>query len=133
MKLVQVGDKLINLDKVLYLDLETNQLHLQDEKVIDMSQHNIDSFVFDYNLLDTDEIRKAITSITRSVRLDPNLLSKDGLIETITIMVRMYHLTDDLKSLNEGRKLKELSISELVNTYLEIREKAEKIKEERGF
>jgi hypothetical protein len=127
MKIVHIGSNLINLDKVIRLNLENNQLILEEGERITLSEEEVNQFVFDYNLYDTDETKTLLQRITRVVTSNPEYLSKEGIQEQITIKVRYHKLEDYFKEVTEGIKLRDLPLPKLLTVYKLIQEKVKEI------
>ena len=133
MKLIQIGTKLINLDTVIIVDLKLSLLKLRDNIDIELSKEDIDLFVKQYNLYDTDETKLLLERVSKVVTTNPKYLTKDGIREQLTIKVKYYNLESEFKDLSEGKKMKELSISQLISIYKEIESKIEEIEKDMGF
>ncbi|NCU41510.1 MAG: hypothetical protein EOM19_02160 [Candidatus Moranbacteria bacterium] len=133
MKIVNIGNNLINLDKVVYLDIQRGTLFLESNKEIHMSEAEIEQFVFDYNMYDTDETKTLLERLTRVVTSNPEYLTKEGIQEQITIKVRYHKLEDYFKEISEGQKLKEMSLAKLLMVFKLIQEKVKEIEDEKPF
>jgi len=127
MKIVHIGDNLINLDKVIRLDLKTNTLYLESNIKVDLSEKESEDFVFSYNLYDTDETKLLLQRLTRVVTSNPEYLTKEGIQEQITIKVKYHKLEDYFKEVTEGVKLKDLPLTKLLTVYKLIQEKVKEI------
>lgn len=130
MKIVQIGRNLINLDKVIYLSLDNNKLTLEGDVKIELSGQEIDDFIFNYNLYDTDETKTLLERVARVVLSNPEYLTKEGIQEQITIKVKYHQLEDYFKEISEGVKLKELPLNKLLNIYRLIMDKVKEIEKD---
>ncbi len=133
MKIVNIGRYLINLDKVILIDTETQALKLDDGNEIRLTEEQLEEFVFNYNLYDTEELKFLIKSIGRVVTSNPEFLTKEGIQEKITIMVRWYKQEDYFKEITEGTKLKELSLNKLLLVYKLLQEKVKELEKDLPF
>ncbi|NCC82029.1 MAG: hypothetical protein EOM04_07155 [Clostridia bacterium] len=127
MKIVHIGNHLINLDKVIHLDLQSNTLLLDSNNKIQLSEEETEQFVFNYNLYDTDETKLLLQRLTRVVTSNPEYLTKEGIQEQITIKVRYHKLEEYFKEVTEGTKLKNLPLPKLLTVYKLIQEKVKEI------
>lgn len=130
MKIVQIGRNLINLDKVIYLSLDNNKLTLEGDVKIELSGQEIDDFIFNYNLYDTDETKTLLERVARVVLSNPEYLTKEGIQEQITIKVKYHQLEDYFKEISEGVKLRELPLNKLLNVYRLIMDKIKEIEKD---
>jgi len=133
MKIVHIGDHLINLDKVIRLDLRRRTLHLDSNNEIELTEEEVEQFVFNYNLYDTDETKLLLQRLARVVTSNPEYLTKEGIQEQITIKVRYHKLEKYFKEITEGKKLKDLSLTKLLTVYKLIQEKVKEIDDNSPF
>jgi hypothetical protein len=133
MKIINIGNYLINLDKVILVDTENRVLHLEDEKRIELTEQQVEEFVVSYNLSDTDETGLLLKVLTRAVMSNPEYLTREGIQERVTISVRYHKLEDYLKEITEGAKIKELPLNKLITVYKLIQEKVKEIEKEYPF
>jgi hypothetical protein len=133
MKIIHIGRHLINLDKVICIDLNSNTLFLDSNIKIELSGEEAEQFVFDYNLYDTDETKVLLERLTRVVTSNPEYLTKEGIQEQITIKVRYHKLEEYFKEITEGTKLKELPLTKLLTVYKLIQEKVKEIDDESPY
>lgn len=122
MKLVKIGSNLVNLDRVIHLSLETHALTLTDGEVIRMTPEEVDQFVKDYNMFDTDDRAVLSERIARVVLSNPQYLTKEGIQEQVTIFVKYHDLKDEFKKMSNGKKLREIGIGRLIDIYRELQE-----------
>ena len=110
MKIVHIGNHLINLDKVIHLDLQSKILYLDSNNEIELSEEETEQFVFNYNLYDTDETKLLLQRLTRVVTSNPEYLTKEGIQEQITIKVRYHKLEDYFKEVTEGKHITKILV-----------------------
>lgn len=122
MKIVKIGSNLINLDRVIHLSLETHALTLTDGEVIRMTPEEVDQFVKDYNMFDTDDRAVLSERIARVVLSNPQYLTKEGIQEQVTIYVKYHDLKEQFKEMSNGKKLREIGIGRLIDIYRELQE-----------
>lgn len=128
MKLINIGETLINLDKITMIDLDTMTIYFDKEFYHQFkNQEELDKFVFQYNLYDTEKSDLILERIARVVLSNPEYLTKEGIREQINIWVKYYQWEDWFKEISEGIKLKDLPTNKLMNVFKQIRDR---IKEE---
>ena len=133
MKIVHIGNHLINLDKVIHLDLQSKTLYLDSNNEIELSEEEAEEFVFNYNLYDTDETKLLLQRLTRVVTSNPEYLTKEGIQEQIMIKVRYHKLEEYFKEVAEGTKLKDLQLPKLLPVYKLIQEKVKEINDKSQY
>lgn len=133
MKIVSIGKSLINLDKVIYVDVEMQIVFLEDKHEIRLNENELEEFIFNYNLYDTDEVKFLLTRIGRIIASNPDYLTKEGIQEQITISVRWHKQEEYLKEITEGVKLKDLPLPKLLTVYKLIQEKVKEIEKDNPF
>lgn len=133
MKLISVGDKVINLEKVIMVDPELNMITMEGGIKLDLNNEDIEKFVREYNYYDTDEVAKLITKVAKAVVANPEYMTKEEIKNQLTLKVRYHSLEKDLKELTGGKKLKDLSVNELIKAYRSIMDIIKEIDEKSPF
>lgn len=133
MKLISVGDKVINLEKVTIVDPGLGVIYLQDGNKVDVNSDELEKFVREYNYYDTDEVSRLLKKVAKAVVANPEYMTQEEIKNQLTLKVRYHGLEKDLKDLTDGKKLKELSVNELIKVYKEIMEIIKKIDEDSPF
>lgn len=130
MKIVQIGQMLVNLDMIVYLNLEDYSLTMMGGDVIRLTRDDAEKFVKDYNYINTDEKELLLERVARVVLSNPEYLTKDGIQEQVTVMVKYHELEDYFKELAEGVKLKDITLTKLVVIYKKLQEKIKEIQKD---
>lgn len=134
MKLIKIEDKLINIDKIIYIDIETNTIFFEKDHYIHMKDNDeFNKFVSFYNMYDTDELKRAIIKISRLILANPEYLNEKELKEQIVKIIKYHDLRDYLNEINGGLKLKEMNGIQLVNIYKKLQQKIIDLTEELPF
>jgi len=127
-KIVQIGRQLVNLDKIVMIDLNSNKLYLENEIEIELTGQELEQFVKDYNYMNTDERELLLDRVARVVLSNPEYLTKEGIQEQVTTMVKYHELEEYFKELAEGVKLKDIPLTKLVVIYKKLQEKIQEIR-----
>jgi hypothetical protein len=122
MKIISIGTKLINLDKIILIDTEKQEIFLENDHSVVITEEELKDFVTQYNLYDTNEIKILLERVSRVVLTNPEYLTKEGIQEQIIMKVKYYKLEKKFKEITGGLKLKNLPIKKLMEVYREIME-----------
>lgn len=133
MKLHQIGEIAVNLDAIEYVDMKERTLHFVSGNTIDLTEAELESFVSKYNRQNTNEVENAVKQLLKVARFDPNLLTREGLIEATIIAATRFGLKEEVKKMSRGKKLKELPTNILVKVYQRTLKRAEEIEKSLPF
>lgn len=133
MKLHQISSIAINIDAIEYIDMNENTIYFKSGSSLTLSNKELEFFVIKYNGQNTDEIENAVKSLLRIARLNPNLLTLDGMRDAIISLATRNGLQKTVKELTEGKKLKELTMDKLSKVYIEIVKQSEEIEKKLPF
>lgn len=133
MKLHQISSLVINLDAIEYVDMNNNKIHFVSGNSITMNDDELKMFVYSYNGQNTDEIEKAVKKLLRIARLNPDLLTREGMRDAIISLATRNALQKDVKRLTQGKMLKDLPMSQLAKVYKEILKISEEFERKLGF
>ena len=133
MKIVHIGENLINLDSVSHINIQSKTLIMNNLEKIFLTEDELEQFVFEYNLYDTDTSKLLLERLARVVTSNPEYLTKEGIQEQITIKVKYHKLEDYFKELSGGVKLKQMPLNKLLSVYKEITEKVKEIDDNSAF
>jgi hypothetical protein len=133
MKIARIGRNLINLDKIIMFSEEDNVLILEENIRIQLNGTEVEDFIFNYNMYDTDETTLLLRRLARAVLSNPEYLTKEGMIEQITIIAKMKDKEKKVKELTEGKKLKDLSVSKLGEIYKNLLEEIKTMEAESPY
>lgn len=130
MKIIQIGQELVNLDMIIHLNLDNYTLTVVGGETIRLSREEAEKFVKDYNYLNTDEKELLLERVSRVVLSNPEYLTKEGIQEQVTVIVKYHELEDYFKELAEGTKLKDIPLTKLVVVYKKLQEKVREIRKD---
>lgn len=133
MKIVQIGTSLVNLDKIVRLNLDNYELILDNNESIILTGEEVEKFVKDYNYINTDEKELLLERVARVVLSNPEYLTKEGIQEQVTVMVKYHELEEYFKELAEGTKLKDINLGRLVIIYKKLQEKIKEIQKDMPY
>lgn len=124
MKLIQLDNYFINLDKVVYVDLEEYQIHMTDGIIISIkNEDQLNLFISKYNQINTNQFESSIEILADTLSRNSDLLTRRQLEEQIIIAVRNNQLEEYLKEQAEGVRLQDMSITKLVEVHRIIKTK----------
>lgn len=125
MKMIMLKDKYINLDLVEQID-ENNNLVFQSGNKIKLTDQELELFIKQYNLFDTDEIHFLIKRMAEVVFTNPIYMTEEGLRADITLKIERYDMKEFAIKHNAGKKFKDLNHKELVALHKAIVEEYQK-------
>lgn len=124
MKLIQLDNYFINLDKVVYVDLEEYQIHMTDGIIISIkNEDQLNLFISKYNQINTNQFESSIEILADTLSRNSDLLTRRQLEEQIIIAVRNNQLEEYFKEVAEGVRLQDMSITKLVEVHRIIKTK----------
>lgn len=127
MKLIQLKNFVVNLDKVIYVDVNHNTIYMQDDHKIVLDEELLNIFITNYNRINSNEFENAVRTLTEALAKNPYLMTRSQLQEQLVIMTRNYQLENLLKEASEGKKISELSITKLLEVHRIILDEAQQI------
>lgn len=125
MKMIMLKDKYINLEKVEQID-EDNNLIFESGNSIKLTDQELELFIKQYNLFDTNEINFLIKRMAEVVFTNPIYMTEEGLRSDINLKIERYDLKDFAIKHNAGKKFKDLNHKELVSLQKALVEEIQK-------
>ena len=126
MKIIPLGSRYINTDKVVMLNSE-NKLFMDGNVVIQLNDEEVQEFVKMYNLVNTDEWEVLLLKVSKVLLNHPVFMTRAGIEAEIKLNAERYDLKSFITEYNkinhEGRKLKELNEKEIVSLHRAMIEK----------
>lgn len=129
MKVIPIGRYFVNLDKVIMITAE-KELILEGDNKIKLSNEDLQEFVKNYNLMDTDEVKDLTKKAIQVLFTNPQYLTEEGVRAEIKRLVDMHNLKDFVVKQNKGKKMKDLDSAEVTELYKAI---VDKIKNDSPF
>lgn len=129
MKIIPIGRYFVNLDKVIMITAE-KELILEGDNKIKLSNEDLNEFVKNYNLMDTDEVKDLTKKAIKVLFTNPQYLTEEGVRAEIKRLVDMHNLKDFVVKQNKGKKMKDLDSAEVTDLYKAI---VDKIKNDSPF
>lgn len=124
MKLVQLSNKFINLDRINYIDLDTYTIYMDNGISLRIdNEEALDHFIRQYNQVNTNKFEEAVSIIADSLSRNSDLMTRRQLEQQTIIMVRMNDLEEYFKDVAEGERLQDMSITKLVKIHRKIKTK----------
>lgn len=133
MKLHQINSLVINLDAIDFIDMNNNEIFFRSGQSVIISDDELKFFVYKYNGQNTDEIENAVKKLLRIARLNPDLLTREGVRDAIISLATRYSLQKEVKELAEGKMLKDLPMSKLAGIYKKLLKQADELEKSLPF
>lgn len=133
MKLHQINSLVINLDAIDFIDMNNNEIFFRSGQSVIISDDELKFFVYKYNGQNTDEIEIAVKKLLRIARLNPDLLTREGVRDAIISLATRYSLQKEVKELAEGKMLKDLPMSKLAGIYKKLLKQADELEKSLPF
>ena len=99
MKIVQLNNYFVNIDRINYIDLTTFTIYMDNGVELEISEEVLNIFIKKYNEINTNEFENSIKILADTLSRNSDLLTKRQLREQVIIAVRINELEDYLKEI----------------------------------